>query len=392
MKRYLLSVIVIAGLFNTSCKKETVTPKTDDSNLKVPYSSLTSSTNYLQTFVDDNGNTTVDFSGQATRIDMLTELDAYIKTGTTSVLSAAKMKNMFENTNSPFADAALNSATTKTIISKTAQSFSATEADAERQRFLGFFSELERISKLNGQTAEQGKAGVLGGKRLVDEHGFEYGQFVQKGLMGAMMLDQISNIYLGTEKQSADNETKVDGANYTAMEHHWDEAYGYLTQNEVYPKTDPNDPTKYLENYLGGYIRQVGTEVGGDPEAVYLAFLKGRAAIVNKDMSTRDAQIAYIHTALEKAVATVAVSYLNKTKSTSDITSKFHSLAEGAGFVYALRFAHDAKINKTKSDELLNILMGKTDGFWSLTSTDLDNVRDQIADAFGIDKNAVVNH
>lgn len=391
MKKIIYTIVALAALSITSCKKDGNIP-TPANTQKVPYTSLGASSNYFTTFVDGTGATTVDFSGQTTRISMLSELDGYIRKGTTTALSAATMQQMFENKNNPFSDTKLNGATDKVIASKTAQSFSAAGADVERQRFIGYFTQLERISMLNGQTAEQGKAGLLGGKRLVDEKGFEYGQFVQKGLMGAMMLDQICNIYLGTEKQSADNTAKADGKNYTALEHHWDEAYGYLTKNEMYPMKDPANPSKYLESYLGGYVRQVGEAAGGNPEAIYLAFLKGRAAIVNNDMPTRDEQIAFIRTEMEKAVATVAVSYLNKSMKSTDPASKFHELSEGTGFVYALRFAHNAKINASKSDELLNILTGKTDGFWSLTNTDLESVRDQIAGAFNINKSVEVNH
>lgn len=234
---------------------------------------------------------------------------------------------------------------------------------------------------------------MLDGKYLVNEKGFEYGQFVQKGLIGAMMLDQISNIYLGTEKQAADNNTVVSGKNYTALEHHWDEAYGYLTANEMYPKKDPADATKWLETYLGSYVRQVSTSVGGENAAdIYMALLKGRAAIVNKDLTTRDAQIAYVRTSLEKAIAIIAVSYLNKTKTATTDGAKFHSLSEGYGFIYSLRFAYNAKIGKAKSDELLGTLSNKANGFWSLTNADIDNVRDQVATAFGINKDVVVNH
>ncbi|MEZ5015955.1 MAG: DUF4856 domain-containing protein [Flavipsychrobacter sp.] len=391
MNKIIGSALLLAIGFTSCTKDNSVTPAPTN-NLTIPYNTLTASSNYLETFKGTDGKTSVDFSGQTTRIEMLKELDTYIKTGTTAAINEQKMKDMFENKNTPFTSNDLNTATTKVIVSKSAASFSAVDADAERQHFYNYFKELERISKLNGQTATQGNAGLLGGKRLVDEKGFEYAQFVQKGLIGAMMLDQISNVYLGTEKQAADNKTIVDGKNYTAMQHHWDEAYGYLTSNPTYPMKDPNDATKYLESFLGGYVRQVGTSVGGDPEAVYVAFLKGRAAIVNNDLTTRDEQITYIRTALEKAVATVAISYLNQTKTASDDASKFHALSEGYGFIYSLRFAYNAKIDKTKSDNLLNILGGKANGFWSLTNADIDNVRDQIATAFGIDKNAVVSH
>jgi hypothetical protein len=384
-KSILLGIGITAALF-ASCKK------TDNEPVQtVPYGGLTSTTNYLQTFKGPDNNTSVDFSGQLTRINMLKEMDAYMKTGITATLDAGKIKNLFENKNSAFTSAELNAATDKTIVSKTAQSFSAGEADAERQRFYGYFDGLASASISRSQVATQGTAGLLDNKYLVNEKGFEYGQFIQKGLIGAMMLDQISNIYLGTEKQSADNDAIVSGKNYTQLEHHWDEAYGYLTQNEVYPKADPNDGTKFLESYLGSYVRQVGTPIG-NPADVYIAFLKGRAAIVNNDAATRTAQIAYIRTALEKSIATIAISYLNKTKTAASYGAKFHALSEGVGFVYALRFGHNAKINRAKSDQLVEQLTGKTDGFWSLTNTDLENVRNEIANAFGIDKETVVNH
>ncbi len=383
MKKLIIPVLGLA-LLATSCKKEENVVPTAPSNLKIPYTSLTATSNYKTTFVDAEGKTTVDFSGQTTRINMLKEMDAHIKSGTSANIDATKLINMFRNQNTPFTSADLNAATDKVISSKTAQSFSATEADAERQRFIGYFNELERISKMNGQAAAQGKAGVLGTNRLVDEKGFEYSQFVQKGLIGAMMLDQIANIYLGTDKQSVDNTTPNEGKNYTAMEHHWDEAYGYLTANDTYPVTGK-------ESFLGSYASQ-GTSVHEGAEKLYLAFLKGRAAIVNNDLATRDEQIAYIRTQLEKAIATVAISYLNKTNSATDDASRFHALSEGVGFIYSLRFAHNAKINKTKSEELLNILTGKPNGFWSLTPDDINNVRDQIATTFGIDKTTVVSH
>ncbi len=378
-----------ATLLFSACKKDKTT--TPAPTLKVPYESLTSTTNYFNTFKGTDSLTSVDFGGQTTRINMLKEMDAYLKTFTTGTISAAKLKSMYENTGSPFSSAALNTATDKTLISKTAQSFTAAvEADAERARFKAYFDTVAALSAFASQTASIGVPGKLG-TYLVSSKGFEYGQFIQKGLIGAVMLDQISNIYLATEKQAADNITIVTGKNYTALEHNWDEAYGYLTSNEYYPKKDPADSTKWLEYYLGSYARQVNGTYG-DPTSIYMAFLKGRAAIANKDINTRELQIGTVRTSLEKAIATIAISYLNKTKTATTDAAKFHSLSEGVGFIYALRYAYSAKINKTKSNELMNILMNKANGFWSLTNADIDNARDQIATTFGISKDAVVNH
>lgn len=388
MNKQLVLSIATATALLSSCKKDKITET--EIVEKVPYASLTATTSYFGTFKGADGNTSVDFSGQSTRIAMMKEMDAYIKTFSTAALDATKLKNMYANTGNPFGDATLNSATDKTIIAKTAQSFSAIDAETERNWFKACFDSVALASTYASQTASVGVPGKLG-TYLVNRKGFEYGQFIQKGLMGAMMLDQISNIYLGTEKMAGDNTAIVSGKNYTALEHSWDEAYGYLTANEYYPKPDPNDATKWLESYLGSYVRQVNGTLG-DPTAVYLAFLKGRAAIANNDAATRDAQIASIRTALEKAIATVAVSYLNKTKTSTTDAARFHSLSEGTGFIYSLRFAYNAKVSKTKSDELLAILMNNDNGFWSLTNADLDNVRDQIATACGVNKEAVVNH
>lgn len=388
-KQITLSVIAATLLFG-ACKKDKNSNPTPAPTLKVPYESLTTTTNYFNTFKGTDSLTSVDFGGQTTRINMLKEMDAYLKTFTTGTISAAKLKNMYENTGSPFSSAALNTATDKTLISKTAQSFAAADADAERTRFKAYFDTVAAVSALASQTASTGVPGRLG-SYLVNGKGFEYGQFIQKGLIGAIMLDQISNIYLGTEKQAADNITIITGENYTALEHHWDEAYGYLTSNEYYPKKDPADSTKWLEYYLGSYARQVNGTYG-DPTSIYMAFLKGRAAIANKDINTRELQISTIRTSLEKAIATIAISYLNKTKTATTDAAKFHSLSEGVGFIYALRYAHSAKINKNRSNELMDILMNKANGFWSLTNADIDNARDQIATTFGISKDAIVNH
>lgn len=386
LRNFIFFTAIVPVIFS-SCKKGEPTEPAQEQ--KVPYATLTTATNYFQTFKGSDNQTSVDFSGQTTRVNMLKEITAYMRTGLTVKLDNTKLRNMYENKGNAFSDRNLNSALDKTIISKTAQSFLATDADMERQRFNGYLDILASISEMNNQQASAGVAGVLEKKYLVNEKGWVLNQLVQKGLIGAMMVDQICNIYLGTEKQGLDNSTIVSGKNYTQLEHSWDEAYGYMTQNEYFPKKDPNDATKWLESYLGGYIRQVVAPYG-NPSDVYMAFLKGRAAIVNNDANTRNEQIKFIRTELEKAIATIAISYLNKTKSATTDGSRFNYLSEGIGFIYSLRFAYNPKIDKAKSDQFMAALMNKENGFWSLTNADIDQVRNAIADTFGLDKNALV--
>jgi hypothetical protein len=236
------------------------------------------------------------------------------------------------------------------------------------------------------RTAADGTSGVAvngTSKYLVDEKGIEYGQLIQKALIGAVMFDQISNIYLGDDKQyEANNTSLVTGKNYTTIEHYWDEAYGYLSKNAVYP-----DPVKSNERFLGAYARQYK-----DSTAIFLAFLKGRAGATNKDKAMMDQQRVQIQSMLENVIAALTISYLNKTKtSATSPAAAMHAMSEGLGFLYSLRYAKNAKIAAAKSDELMNMLMsGKA--YYDVTNTKIDAVRDQIAITFGINKEIVLSH
>lgn len=397
---YLSAFALVAAGF-ASCKKNDgiavpqLRPKMD-------YAAFTASSNYLEVFKDKEGNQTVDFSGQTTRQDMMAEMDSAMRIATgayaskgvpAGAVSATLLKNMYANTGNSFRTATLNAATDKQLKGKTAGSFSAVDGETEKARFEGWLDKVATASNSYDKVAADGQAGIAvatsGSKYLVDEKGIEYGQLVQKGLIGAVLMDQLVNVYLGTEKLAFDNSKLADGKKYTALEHSWDEAYGYLTKNGVFPTPNPGDATKYLERYLGNYVRPVG-----DPAQLFVAFLKGRAAVVNNDKTTRDQQVTFIRQHIEKAIATFAVSYLNKTKSSlaSDVASAIHAFGEGSGFVYSLRFANSKKITVAKSDALLNKLIGGAKGFYSLTPAIIDEVRNEIATAYGIDAATVVNH
>ncbi|GAA4460451.1 DUF4856 domain-containing protein [Nemorincola caseinilytica] len=378
MRKSLLLIAAAATLFG-SCRKE-------DTHMKVPYGSLTTTTNYFTTFKGADGNTTADLADMGKRVNMLKELDEYMISFGAVPLSGAKMKDMFNNTNNPFKDTSLKNATGISMASVTAMSFAAADGEAERAIISAWFDSVAAIS-VHGQTlASQGVPGALDYAYLVNGKAFEYGQFAEVGLTGALLLDHM-NVMLSPEKMAADNTTVVAGKNYTQLEHNWDEAYGCLTTNEYFPKKD--NKGSWQENYLGDLVRQVNG-LFGEPTDVYMAFLKGRAAIVNKDIATRDQQIEIIHNKIERALATVAVSFLNRAMAASNEASRYHALSQGAGMIYALRYAYSPKLSKARSEELMGMLMNKANGFWSLTTTDITNVRDQIATTYNVDRDAVV--
>lgn len=396
MKKELLSIFaatILAGSF-TSCKKDPVEPK-----LAIPYKTLSASSDYIVTFKNAIDQSTVDFAGQKARLEMFVELDGKMKLGQKQQISAQELKDMYANKNNAFANSELNAATTKQLKDKTAASFTVTEAEKVRSNIENYFDKIAAMSQSHNVSASDGVAGVYtsstGSKYLVDEKGIEWGQVAAKTLIGAVMFDQIVNGYLGDEKQSVDNSALVTGKNYTQLEHHWDEAYGYLTSNSVYPKVNPDG--KKDEKGLGSYAYQdISTEEASKKTAeLYLAFLKGRAAIVNKDDQTRKEQIALIRNSLEKTLAKVTISYLKKTQNeiaANNFAGAVHSLGEAAGFLYSLRFAHNPKITAAVSDQLFNDLIGGPKGFYSLTSEKLTAIRTQIASAYGINAEAITTH
>ena len=165
---------------------------------------------------------------------------------------------------------------------------------------------------------------------------------------------------------AADNGKVVEGKLYSEREHNWDMAYGYLTTNAIMTTDIALMPR---ERFLAGYLNEKN---GSASPGVYLAFLKGRAAIVNNDEATLRAQADILRTELERTIAKSAVSYLTNWKAAAAADIKAHALGEGIGFVYSLRFCTKAGADTAWADSVLNGLTSGTQGAWSLTNTQAD--------------------
>ena len=348
-----------------------------------------------------NSVTTVDFSGQSSRLSMLEEMGNYIKTAATNGTLADKtvLSNMYSNTNNAFTATALNTSG-KQLKDKTAASKdyfelylgggSITEKTAVQAYFEAQLTLAQDASA--GTNAAAGVAGsYLDGtsKRLFAANGLEPQQVLLKGLMGASFMDQIVNNYLsksklddGTNKTNNTNKVVETGKTYTTMEHTWDEAYGYIYGV---------DGTKFWASYIG----QVNADVDFNTLTadIDLAFRKGRAAIVANDYVTRDAQIDIIKAKLAKVPAVRAVFYLQegKGKLVTDKGAKaFHALSEAYGFIISLRYTNNPATNspyftKSEVDTMLALMVSGTNGFWDIDTlgAKLDTISAQIATKFG---------
>ncbi|MDG2433206.1 DUF4856 domain-containing protein [Flavobacterium sp.] len=389
LKKVLLSTLAITTLTLGSCSN-------DDALTQNP--TYTIPTSY--TF-ERNSKTTVDFSGQTSRLLMLEEMGNYIKTAATNGTAAnlTVLTNMYSNTNNAFADATLNTSG-KQLKDKTAASkdyfqlFLGGGTTTEKVAVQAFFeSQLTASNSASlGATASAGVAGVyLDGtsKRLFSSNGLEPQQVLLKGMMGACFMDQIVNNYLsknkldeGTSKINNSNKIVEESKIYTTMEHTWDEAYGY-----VYGV----DGTKFWSSY----IDQVNADVDFNTVKadINLAFRTGRAAIVNNDYDKRDAQIDIIKAKLAFVPAVRAVYYLQegKGKLTTDKGAKaFHALSEAYGFIMTLRYTNKPGTNspyftKAEVDTMLASMTSGTNGLWDIDTlgAKLDSLSLQIATKFG---------
>lgn len=398
MKRVILSMLAVSALVFTSCSDDNDTPS---NNVTAP-----------STYVfERNGESTVSFSGQTTRIKMGQEIISALKDRTKT---SEQILGMFNNTGNNFSDAALNAATSKIVAKKTAASFDYFASSADLQVKADFVAYInDQVNNVFPQdvwnrTATKGNAGKIeeagGSVRYVNGKGLELNQAFNKGLIGAMMVDQIINNYISSRvldpfQDANDAGTLVDGKTYTDMEHDWDEAYGYLfgnvtAANRATPLKELGDADSFLNKYLGKVNKDA--DFAGIGQKVYDALKLGRAAIVAKNYIVRNQQAEIIREKISEVVGVRAVYYLQSAKTvlegtgTIDYASAFHDLSEAYGFIYSLQFTRKPNVSTptpylTRAEVLSvlgNIYTNKTNGFWDVTPAELQTASETIANKF----------
>lgn len=354
-----------------------------------------------------NGESTVDFNGQTTRILMATELINAMKDFSTNESSLVEMysnQTLSGGDADPFSDSDLNSSS-KSVKSKVAASsdfFSTNTADAsiikdEIQSWIS--AQTTEVFPSESTLAESGVAGQIAdgsSVRYVNAQGLEYNQAVNKSLIGALMVDQICNNYLsplvldaGQNVSDNNQEILVDEKPYTNMEHKWDEAYGYLFGISM----DVSDPLVTLGegSFLNKYLSRVedDSDFTGIANDIFNAFKLGRAAIVAGDYSVRDEQAEILREKIAVVIGVRAIYYLQNGKralENGDFGGAFHDLSEGFGFVYSLRFIRipdstDSYFTRSEVDGYINQLLAGN-GFWDIEASTLDSISESIAEKF----------
>ena len=330
-----------------------------------------------------DGYNTVSYGGQTARLDMASEMMSAISSNGTT---AEALMGMFENSGGFFSDADLN-ASSKQIKSKTAAYSESSVQMAIHSSFDAWFTDYaNNVAPIVGTTtmAAAGSAGMAGSREL-NAKGMEYDQIAAKSLIGALCLDQVVNGYLSEVKigDAVDNITRDpnEDNNATAMEHHWDEGFGY-----VYGKFGPDNVTGDLgtDGLLGKYLNKYD-----DYSAiVFDAFKKGRQAIIENCSKVRDEQAQIIKETLSKVVVTRAESYLRDAAADDDLTPDyFHALSEGYGFILSLQFTYTADGSPYFSNAEVNDMLATLEagnGFWDRTDAELIEMADAINAVSGL--------
>ena len=424
MIKVLFTLALSAGLFFTSCSSDDNEPPiiaavptctdgiqngdeigVDCGGICAPCTiAIENPTGY--TFERD-GQGTVSFSGQTTRLKMGDEILNAFKDDTANTAKIQAMFSHVEGT-ADFDDADLN-ASDKSVRSKTAASVdffssNATDQALIRADFDGWIAaQVDEVFPNWGVAAAAGIAGQIAdgsSTRYVSAKGLEYNQLFNKGLIGGLTADQIINNYLSPSvldqaDNRANNEENVvaEGKVYTTMEHKWDEAYGYVYGLNA----DPANPNADLgaDSFLNKYIGRVegDDDFAGIADEIFQAFKLGRAAIVAKEYDVRDLQVEIIRLKISEIIGIRAVYYLQQAKTplgqeSPAYGSAFHDLSEGYGFIYSLQFTRkpnstDPYFTKAEVDAFLIDLMDDGEnGLWNVTSETLDLIAEAIAERF----------
>ncbi|GAB7256760.1 DUF4856 domain-containing protein [Polaribacter sp. OB-PA-B3] len=349
-----------------------------------------------------NGESTVSYSGQTTRIKMAGEFVSALSS-TSETITSLKGKFAHAEGDNDFTEEELN-ASSKNIRSKTAASTdfyasNTTDAIAIKADFDSWIeAQVNEVFPNWNTDASAGVAGQIqqaggGSIRYVNAKGLEYNQLIAKSLIGGLMTDQILNNYLSvavldeaTNVEDNDAAVVLSGKNYTNMEHKWDEAFGYLYGNE----SDATAPELNQDSFLNKYLSRVegDSDFAGIAQDIYNAFKLGRAAIVSGDYVTRNEQAEILREKISEVIAIRAVYYLQqgKTKLATDKASAFHDLSEGLGFVYSLQFTRQPNssisfFTKEEVDNFMTTLLAGN-GFWDVSTTTLDEISATIAAKF----------
>lgn len=211
--------------------------------------------------------------------------------------------------------------------------------------------------------------------------GVNLSQMIQKVLLGAVAYSQMTGRYLHTVLDQDNTSARGGTEPFTAMEHFWDEAFGYfgaardygsysdaeLAGSTPYKDSDGDGAIDLASEYnfdIAKYAakRDRGSATGTDFTAeIFQAFLAGRTAIVNQGTTAEiTEQRDIILEGVENVIAANVVHYVNDTledmaalgTGDEDRNALAAHWAEAKAFAVALQFNPHKRITDAELAEL----------------------------------------
>lgn len=335
-----------------------------------------------------NSESSVAFPGQTDRLNMVEEIKAYVSTGNNGeLLSEQILVDMFENTGGD-GGGNFSFSSDRQLMNKTFAPDLENNTTDSLNYYELFKSAVSASENGNsGVQAANGVSGLIqreskGSDILVSAKGHEYVQFIEKGLMGSVMYHQIFNVYLTDDRigPNVENQAMSEGKNYTAKEHHFDEAYGYWDAPRDFTSPWPDNREAELRfwNNYSNVVDNVENGLLGTNEIIQDAFIQGRTAIINKNQEALDSQVDILYENLELVAAATAVHYINSTLAELNNGNQgeaFHALSEAWAFVNALKYSPRRKISINEINQIKFVDFGQDGNFWEVTTDGLNNAK-----------------
>lgn len=254
------------------------------------------------------------------------------------------------------------------------------------------------------------------GSRLVQaSDSLELNQMIGKGLLGVVSYYQATSNYLPKmESDAASNSAASDdGKAYSAMEHHWDEAFGYFGAAKDYntyaddtarkSSYDSNADGKidYTSEYNFAWATYAAkrdidcastcTKDNDFTGTIMDAFLEGRTLIHNEgSLDAIKAQRTIVVNAWEKMIAANIIHYAHDVISRmSDSGNKqiLHSWAEMRAFAMALQYNQYKEIADDKLSDIITNMgtAPPVPSTWSDYSGELTTIISTLEEAYTFD-------
>lgn len=339
--QWLTVLLTISILLISGCG----TDEDDDPNLQTGEGKIQVPQAYVFDSRFQEGESSVSYSGQVVRNLLLQDLKAVTDSVGKDGAKAASVEDMLQlyeyddalnlktitTTGSvPALESQYSSLSTgKNLVGKISDApvigYNRSADDLVREWFKGISDNSQDSDKLGTAMA------------YTTEDGVDMSQMINKVLIGAVPYYQATGVYLNSLLERDNSEARDGSDPYTAMEHAWDEAFGYFGAARDY--------SRYTDDQLAGSVDDFTFDSNGDgtidfkseynfglsrnaakrdkggsgvdfTTEIFNAFLAGRTAITNQgSVSEISAHRQAAANGMEKVIAATVVHYINDTLS-----------------------------------------------------------------------------